>query len=230
MTTAPITTEHATSKRETTASEQSRRSFGRSGVSLLLGIAFIAACFHYGMDLWLTPDQQGRRHYDRGEFKQAAAVFHDPMWQGAALYRAGEFEDAAQAFTRQDSDEGQFNQGNAWLMHGTYEQAIACYDRALEKRPGWKEAEENKQLAIARDAKLSKTGGDMGNQTLGADKIVFDKDAKNDEGQETVIREGTAASDQEIQAMWLRRIQTRPADFLKARFSYQQAMKQDATP
>jgi Ca-activated chloride channel family protein len=28
-----------------------------------------------------------------------------------------------------------------------------------------------------------------------------------------------------MQSLWLRRVQTRPADFLKAKFEYQQAMK-----
>jgi len=115
-------------------------------------------------------------------------------------------------------------------MHGKYSQAVACYDRALEKRLGWTQAEENKQPAITRGAKISETGGDMGDQKLGADKIVFDKNAKNEEGQATVIDGGNAMSDQQIQAIWLRRIQTRPADFLKAKFSYQQALKQDTTP
>ena len=190
----------------------------------------VAAGFRYGLDLWLTPDQQGRLHFARGEFREAAAAFHDPMWQGAAMYRDGEFEKAAQAFARRDTDQGQFNQGNSWLMHGNYQQAVACYDRALEKRLGWKQAEQNKQLAIARGAKISETGGDMGDQKLGADKIVFDKNAKNEEGQDTNVDGGKAMSDQQIQAIWLRRIQTRPADFLKSKFAYQQAMKQDADP
>jgi len=35
-------------------------------------------------------------------------------------------------------------------MRGQYETAIASYDRALGFRPAWKEAEENKALALAR--------------------------------------------------------------------------------
>jgi Ca-activated chloride channel family protein len=34
-----------------------------------------------------------------------------------------------------------------------------------------------------------------------------------------------AATSTDVQAMWLRRVQSRPADFLKAKFSYQQAMR-----
>lgn len=29
--------------------------------------------------LWFTPDQQGRRHFERGEFLTAAEVFQDPL-------------------------------------------------------------------------------------------------------------------------------------------------------
>jgi Ca-activated chloride channel family protein len=177
--------------------------------------------------LWLTPDQQGQRDFERNEFVAAAQVFHDPMWQGAAWYRAGEFEKAAQAFGRRDSAEASYNQGNAQLMLGKYDAAIAGYDRALEKRPGWTDAVDNRALAAARAKMVEQKGGDMGDQQIGADKIVFDKDAKN-EGQETEIAGSKALSDQAIQALWLRRVQTRPADFLKAKFAYQQAARAES--
>ena len=177
--------------------------------------------------LWCTPNQQGSRLFEKGKYLEAAKAFQDPMWQGAALFRAGEFKDAAQTFARIDSAEGHYNQGNSWLMHGAYDAAIKSYDRALRKRPEWKEALENRNIAIAR-AKLTEIkGGDLGDQLLGADKIVFDKDAKNDEGQETMITSDQASSNTDIQAMWLRRVQTKPADFLKAKFEYQNAAKQE---
>ena len=175
--------------------------------------------------LWFTPDQQGRRHFQRGEFTEAAKAFRDPMWQGAAWYRAGEYEKAAQAFARRDTAEAYFNQGNAWVLHGKYDTAIACYDRALEKHPDWKEATENRALAAARLKRIEAPGGDMGDQKIGADGIVFDKKAKN-AGQDTEVAGGKALSDQEMQALWLRRVQTRPADFLKAKFAYQQTTRQ----
>jgi Ca-activated chloride channel family protein len=176
--------------------------------------------------LWFTPDQQGQRQFQRGEFAGAAKAFRDPLWQGTAWYRAGEFDKAAQAFARRSSAEAHYNQGNAWLMRGKYDVAITCYDRALEKRSGWKEAIENRALAAARLKMIEAPGGDMGDQKLGADGIVFDKKAKN-EGQDTEVAGGKALSDQEMQALWLRRVQTRPADFLKAKFAYQQAMEQE---
>lgn len=174
--------------------------------------------------LWFTPDQEGGRHFRRREFTEAAKAFRDPMWQGTAWYRAGQFEKAAQAFARRDTAEAYFNQGNAWLMRGKYDTAITCYDHALEKRSGWKEATENRALAAARLKMTEAAGGNMGDQKIGADKIVFDKKAKN-EGQDTEVAGGKALSDQEMQALWLRRVQTRPADFLRAKFAYQQAAR-----
>ena len=174
--------------------------------------------------LWFTPDQQAQRHFRHGEFVEAAQAFRDPLWRGAAWYRAGEFEKAAQAFAQRDTAEAHYNQGNAWLMRGNYEAAITSYDRALEKRPDWKEAVDNRALAAARNQMTEARGGDMGDQKLGADKIGFDKNARN-EGQETEMPGGQALSDQEMQALWLRRVQTRPADFLRAKFAYQQALQ-----
>lgn len=171
--------------------------------------------------LWLTPDQEGMFYYNRGEFIPAAEAFLDPEWQGASWYKAGEFNKAAQAFSRRDTAEANYNQGNALLMHGKYEQAITRYDTALQKKPDWPEAKENREIAAARAAMVEKKGGDMTGGQLGADDIVFDNNAKKSEETEDVGG-GEAPSNQEIQAIWLRRVQTRPADFLKAKFAFQQ--------
>ena len=62
---------------------------------------------------------------------------------------------------------------------------------------------------------------------LGADEIVFDDSGRvNNSSNEQVID----ASDQQLgedamRAMWLRKVETRPADFLAARFNYQLATR-----
>lgn len=178
--------------------------------------------------LWWTPDQQGQRHFHRGEFAEAAEHFRDPMWIGVSWYRAGEFAKAAEAFARSDSAEGLFNQGNALVLRGRYTEAIGCYDHALAHRPGWNPALENRAIAQARAQRVAQTGGELGDQQIGADEIVFDSTAKNT-GQDTEIAGSQALSDQAIQALWLRRVQTRPADFLKAKFAHQLASA-DAGP
>lgn len=181
--------------------------------------------------IWLTPDQQGRQHFRSGEYVEAAKAFSDPMWQGAAWYRAGEFEKAAQVFARRDSAEAFYNQGNAWLMHGNYGEAARCYEKALARRPDWAEAAENRALAEARaklvEAKGGNMGGDQGEkEDMNADNTVFHQGAKpGDADSEQVVAEG--AGNEQIQAMWLRRVQTRPADFLRAKFAYQVSAREE---
>jgi Ca-activated chloride channel family protein len=85
----------------------------------------------------LTPDQQGYRFYERGEFGEAAIRFADPMWTGIVLFRQGEFEKSAGAFAGIDTADSTFNHGNALVMQGKYEEAADRYMRALELKPDW---------------------------------------------------------------------------------------------
>jgi Ca-activated chloride channel family protein len=177
--------------------------------------------------LWLTADQEGMYYLEKGEYIRAAETFDEINWQGVAWYRSGDFKKAAQTFARADHAEGNYNQGNALLMQGQYEEAIGSYDRALQKRPDWQEAVENRALAAARAKALEREGGNMTEGMLGADDIVFENKAgKSSENAET--EGGDAISDQEIQALWLNRVQARPADFLKAKFAYQKEFQSAA--
>jgi Ca-activated chloride channel family protein len=170
--------------------------------------------------LWFTPDQQGQRLMDRGEFQAAAETFGDPMRQGVAWFRAGEFEKAEQAFARLGTPDAEFNRGTCLIMRGKYEEAVERFDRALEGNPELEDARINREIAIARAKLVEQKGGDMGDQMIGADEIVFDKNKPSD-GQDTETEGSQPLSDSEMQALWLRRVQTKPADFLKAKFAYQ---------
>jgi len=149
-------------------------------------------------DLWFTPDQQGQRLMDKGEYQKAAGKFTTPDGIGAALFLAGDFEKAASVFGRSASAEAHYNRGNANIM--------------LRKQ------------AMARpDDDHGGTGG-----MLEADEFVFDlKAGENKSSGEQVID----AADQQLgedamRAMWLRKVETRPADFLAVRFSYQLAIRE----
>ncbi len=187
------------------------------GLSTLL---FIGAITWTG--LWFTPDQQGRRLMRRDEFAAAAEVFRDPMQQGVAWFRAGEFEKAEGAFARVATPEAEYNRGNCLVMLGKYESAIERFDRALQLRPGWEDAQINRDIAVARAKLTQQRGGDMGEQRVGADEIRYDRTKESGE-QETAIEDGQTLSDSAMQALWLRRVQTKPAEFLRAKFAYQLA-------
>ena len=174
--------------------------------------------------LWWTPDQQGQRLARDGEFAEAAQTFADPFRQGVAWYRAGEFEKAIAAFTRVSSAESHYNQGNAWVLLGKYDTAIESYEQALKLRPDWQQARENRDLAAARGERVKSEGGDLGDQKIGADEVVFDKN-KQQSGQDTEVAGDQAVTDASVQSIWLRQVQTKPADFLKAKFRFQHAQQ-----
>ena len=190
-------------------------------------LIIVFAAFSWA-SLWFTPDQQGMRLFKRDKFKEAAEAFHDPMWQGTAWFRAGEFEKAADAFARRDTAVAKFNEANARMLLGKYDDAIKTYDSALEKRPAWTEAEENRSIAVARAKMLDIEAGNMTGGELGADDVVFDTKAPAGEKDTMEVDGEEPLTEQEVQALWLRRVQTRPADFLKAKFAYQQAGREDS--
>jgi Ca-activated chloride channel family protein len=171
--------------------------------------------------LWFTPEQQGQRLMKRGDFVAAAKLFQDPMRQGVAWFRAGEFEKAEQAFARLATPEAEYNRGNCLVMRGKYEQAIERFDLALSLRPNWTYAETNRSIAVARAKLTERKGGDMGDQLIGADEVVYDKNNKQSAGQDTEAEAAQPISDSSMQALWLRNVQTKPADFLKSKFAYQ---------
>lgn len=175
-------------------------------------------------DWWLTPDQQGQRAFDRGKFANAAERFEDPERRAAAYFRAGDFESAAALYGRIRSPEAAYNRGNALVMLGRYEEAIKSYEQALTVRPDWTEAQRNLSIARVRMERLAPPEDDAGGTggQLEADEIVFDESGRvNKGGTETVTEGGQEMTQEELRAVWLRRVENNPADFLRARFAYQ---------
>lgn len=160
-----------------------------------------------------------------GKQVEAAKAYRDPWRIATAQYRHGDFEAAAKTFARVPGAKGAFDQGNAWLMHGKYDAAVASYDRALGFQHGWREAEENKALALARKARIDASGKDRdkeGTDKVKPDDVVFDQKGEDKKGEPVELASGEV-SDEELRATWLRRVQTTPGDFLRAKFAYQAA-------
>ena len=187
----------------------------------LAALALVAAIEQTGWrNLWLTPDQRGRVLMSRAKPAEAAEALRDPLWRGVALFRAGDFKGAAEVLSRVGAAEGAYDRGNPLVMLGKYEEAIGEYSRALRIHPDWADARVNREIARARAAMLQATGGDIDDTEFGASQIVFDK-AKNGGADSTVEGAQPEMTDEAIRAIWLKRVQTRPADFLRARFAYQ---------
>jgi len=180
--------------------------------------------FHW-MNLWLTADQQGRYYFERGAFEEAAKHFEDPIWRGVALERTGDFDDAINAFALSDSAEAWYNQGNALAHLGKYSEAVEAYSQALERRHPWVEAQENMALVKSLIPKISKKNDDEEEQekapNLPPDQIKFDNKGK--QGKKIAIKANL--DPKTVADIWMRNIQTTPADFLRQRFAIQAAQE-----
>jgi Ca-activated chloride channel family protein len=201
----------------------------RAAIAWLCGLAVVGSLATGTIrdpNFWRTPEQRGDQLLRAGRFKEAAEVYRDPFRIGVAQYRNGDFEAAAKTFVRVPGAIGAYDAANALLMHGNYEAAIASYDRALLTRLGWQEAEENKTIAVARRKVLEGSDRDREQESTDddekPDEIVIDQKGENKNTPPDLAAEGPV-SDADLQATWLRRVQTTPGAFLKIKFSYQAA-------
>jgi Ca-activated chloride channel family protein len=94
----------------------------------------------------------------------------------------------------------------------------------LSRCPNWPEAQANRALAEARRQQLAPPDDDAGG-TGGqekADEYVFnDRPQQSGDKKDVEVIAGENLSNDQVQALWLRRVQTKPADFLRAKFAYQ---------
>jgi Ca-activated chloride channel family protein len=112
--------------------------------ALSLTLALVTNAHAVFVDWWLTPDQQARILFERGEFAQAAQRFEDPLWKGLAYYASEDFASAASWFAQIDSAYGRFYVGNAFAQQDRLAEALAAYDEALTLDPEFVEAQFNR--------------------------------------------------------------------------------------
>ncbi len=211
-----------------------KRGLGKSWLRItrltgsLISLALVVVCFLENDYNFFTNDQHGYRLLQKKQFDLAAKEFSSLSWKGVALYRDGKFKEAAAAFSGMDSPEGALNHGNSLLMLGKYQEAIERYERALILRPNWPPATINLDLAKNRGKLLEKKGGEMTGGKLAADEYVFSKTSDHNGTDEEVVA-GGEASEAEKRAIWLRQVQTKPADFLRTKFAYQYQMNDVST-
>ncbi|WP_345791860.1 VWA domain-containing protein [Thauera sp. JM12B12] len=163
------------------------------------------------VDLWLTRDQQGHLWLERGDPARAADLFDDPLWRGIAAARAGGWQAAAEAFAQADSGAAWFNQAQALARLGRYGEALAAYDQALIRVPGWPEALADQ--ARVRSLLSAPTTADEGEPATAP--------GEGDEQGEDGERSTQPPAEAEAADAWLRRLDTSPAAFLRRKFALQ---------
>ncbi|MCF7483701.1 VWA domain-containing protein [Vibrio sp. J1-1] len=192
-------------------------------------------------DLWLTPDQQGQGLFNKQEYLDAAKHFSDPLHKGTAYYYASEFELAHSAFLEMQNDPseevrdfGLYNAASALARQREY---LAARDllQSLANKPTLSQAlrpdvehnlnviggivEEINQMSESQagtEQEMSTELGDNPQTAEGADEQT---------SQEMMIKETLSAADilgnQEMADKWLKRVESDPRDFLRAKFQIQ---------
>lgn len=165
------------------------------------------------MDLWLTPDQQGRLAFEKDDYEGASDHFRNPMWKGVAFYKAGHFQDALDAFAAVDTAESWYNQGNTLLHLGKFEEAVAAYRKAIEKRRDWPEAKAD--LTVAERLLKGQQDKEQEQQqepNEKPDSVQFDDKGKQG-------KEGQISIAEQTSEMWMKNIQVSPADLMARKFA-----------
>ena len=173
-------------------------------------------------DWFWTADQQGQRAYDNRDFARAAELFADPWLKANAMVRAGQYEQAIDILAELPTPEAAMLQGNAEVRFRRYRPAVRSFETALERRPGWAEAERNIEVAkaivayIEEQQAASDTGEERG---IGADETVYDNESGM--GTETQVEAPQDGDGAPLDAdQWMSAIDTNMGDFLKNRFLF----------
>ncbi len=186
----------------------------------------------YWQDLLLSRDQQGQWLFTQGNYRQAALRFEDPDWKATAFYAAEDFQPAINLWAEMPSAMAHFKRANALAHIEDYEAAADGYRLALRIQPDWLAAKKNLELVIALGAKPKPVDIPEGQKAteIGADEIVFsnDKNRMDKAEDELEIEEGGLSSDA-INDLWMRRLQSTPADFLRLKFRYQSEMGEESS-
>ncbi len=178
--------------------------------------------------IWFTPDQQGRFEFERGNYLEAAARFEDPTWKALSYYAAEKWDAAAAAVVGKEDADSLFLLGNAYAEGGKLQSAVYAYDRALQKRPTFRAARENRDRVdhLLHSLQEDTDEDDLQKVDQGSDDAATQVDpdalAKRPPPQSGTSTPTSQAGALEAQ-IWLERLSTDPATFLKQKLAVQAA-------
>jgi Ca-activated chloride channel homolog len=173
---------------------------------------------HRFLDLWLTPDQQGRYYFEKGNYAVAADRFADPMWRGITFTYTGDYNAALNQFALAETPEAWYNQGNALAHLYKLPEAVHAYEQALHLRPDWREAQDNLKLvrSLIPPPKKDEEQEEAPPTPERGDTTQEEKGKKGKE-----VMQQARMDPEKMADIWMRNIQTSPADFLRRRFAIQ---------
>ncbi len=205
-------------------------------VLVLAAIAWSVAYPAAFMNLWLTPDQQGRLWFQRGDYERASRAFEDPRWRGFSLYAGEDFATAERYFSQYQDAESLLARANALAHQGDYPAALKGYEELAETYPDHPAPavnipimqaliEATKEVAGNRD----KESGDSGKKP-GKGSESSDGGGEEGAGELEQYSADQLLQDPSLTEMWLRQIQRDPSEFITTKFYLQLEQNEKEEP
>ena len=184
------------------------------------------------LNLWLSPDQQGRLWFRLGDYEKASRAFADPRWKGFSLYANEDFEAAEQYFSQYQDEASLFARANAQAHSGGYYAALELYEKLAKQFPQHPAPAKNipiMQAMIQATADMAETRQKKENQSgkkPGEGSESSDGSGKQGAGKLDQYSAEQLLQDPELTEMWLRQIQRDPSEFITTKFYMQLAQSE----
>ncbi|CAI2031898.1 MULTISPECIES: vWA domain-containing protein [Serratia] len=169
-------------------------------------------------EAFISPDQQGQRAFNKGDYAEAATHFTDPLWRGIALYNAGDFPTATTTFLQVPTTPDTLLWiGNSYAQQKQWQQALTSYDQALSLRPDWTMARENRAKIAHIIMQLRQKERDrLGSQHKEQDETpdAIKKDLKKDQGGKQQDMQATTGNSPQVN-QWYDNLSLSPSGLLE---------------
>ncbi|MGF1753356.1 VWA domain-containing protein [Vibrio makurazakiensis] len=194
-------------------------------------------------DLWLTPNQQGQRYFNQHEYLKAAKHFVDPLRKGTAYYYASEFKLAHSSFLQVESkagvtsDLGLYNAASALARQREYLAALNLLTELSKKTDLAPELKADvlhnlkvfegivEDVNRTSESQSGTTDGPEESFELDDDKPRTGDGAEENTAAELMLKETLNAREilgsEELADKWLKRVESDPKYFLRAKFQIQ---------
>lgn len=200
----------------------------RRGLLALLaaGIVWLFVDSQGFLNLWLTPDQQGRLWFELGDYQRAAKSFENPQWRGFSLYASEDFEHSELLFSQFHDANSLLARANSLAHQGDYLGAKQGYLELAKQYPKHPALAVNlpvmdKLIEITQKSPNSDAKDKSGRRNQPGSS---QEASAAGEGQAVELEQYSAEQllqDPGLTDLWLRQIQRDPSEFMITKFYLQ---------